>query len=268
LIVGDVRDPDVAVGPFVDPVAVLVELFFVFSDFRGEVLPFAPGRKLGVAAAVPFVERVVAGIAVFRLAEEPAVGGRHGLLGLDEDGAFFGRGLEAAFTNENLGLSLEPDIEPVQPFLENVKRGVGGVDLDALFRGQGAHPEIGAAFREMDIDALIAFRGQDGEFDFSVVAETEIVAAAEMDLSLTALGPHLVSLNEGKIDLSLFIAQVRCPLDTDRAVDVAQAGKTVRIIPLVLGREAQGDRNDECERQKRCLCHHLVHRLSPSDPNL
>jgi hypothetical protein len=264
----DVGDPDVAIRPFVDPLAVLVKLLFVIAHVGREVLPLAPFGQLDVAAAVPIVERVAAGKVIFRIAEKPAVGGGHGLLCLEEHGALLGRRFQTSFTDEDLGLPFGLDLEPVQAFLEDVERRIGGVDLDALIEGELAHPEIDAALRQVDLDALLPFRGQDGEFDLGVVVEAEIVPVPEMDLGLADLGPHLVSLDQGEVDLSLFESLVGGPLDVDRAVDKIQAGKAVRVESLVLGLEAEGDKNDEGDRQERSLCHHLVHRLSPSAPIL
>jgi hypothetical protein len=244
--------------------AVVIELLFVLLHFGGEVLPVAACGELGVPAVVPIVESVAAGLPVGGISEEPAVGGRHGLLGMDEDGAVFGRGFQAALTDEDLGLALEPDIEPVEALFEDVERRIGGMDLDALVEGELGHPEISAAFREVDLDTLLPFRGENGEFDLGVIAEAEVIPPAEMDLGLAAFGPELVPLDQGKVDLALFVAQVRCPLDEHRAADIGQAGKTVGVESLVLGHEAEGDQNDEADRQERSLCHHLVHRLSPS----
>jgi hypothetical protein len=238
VVLGDVRHPDVAVGPLVDPGAVLVELFLVLLDPGGEVLPFAPLGELGVAAAVPVVERVGRGVTVFGVVEEPALGGGQGLPVADEDRAVFRRGFQAALTDEDDGLPAGPDIEPVEARGEDVEGRVGGMELDALLLGEIAHPEIGAAARQDELDALLPFPGQDGELDLGVVVEAEIVAAAEVDLGLAALGPDAVSLDEGEIDLSLLVAQTRGPLDVDRAVDIAQTGIAVGIITFILGREA------------------------------
>jgi len=246
--------------------SVLVELLLVLLHLGGEVLLLAPRGELLVPAAVPVVEGVAAGVPIGGIAEQTAVDGRHGLLIPDEDGAVLGRGLQAPLAGRRLGFSGGVDVEAVEALLENIERRVGGMDLDALVQGEMAHPEIGAAFREVDLDALLPFRGQEDEFDLGVVIEAEIVPSAEVDLGLAALRSDLVSLNEGQVDLPLFVAQVRRPLDIDRPADIAEAGEAVGVISFVLGHEAEGDRNDEYGRQKGRSLHHLVHRFSPSAP--
>jgi hypothetical protein len=47
--VGDVRNPDISVGPFIDPLTVLVELFFVLLEVGRKVLPFASLGELRIA---------------------------------------------------------------------------------------------------------------------------------------------------------------------------------------------------------------------------
>jgi hypothetical protein len=263
---GNAGDPDIPVAALVDPLAILVELLFILLDLGREVLALAARGEKRVTRAVPGIEPILAAVGVRRIAEEPAVGGGHGLVRPDEGGAVLGGGLETAFPDGGLGLPIDPNVEPVEPLLEDVERGVGSMDLDALVHGELAHPEIGAAFGEVELDALVPLGGQDGEFDPGVVVEAEVVPAPEVDLGLAAVGPHLIALDQREVYLALLIAQVRGPLNVDRAIDVAQAGETVRIVPFILRLEAERHNNDESGRQERSLCHRLVHRLSPSDP--
>jgi hypothetical protein len=248
--------------------AVLFELLLVFLDLGREVALAALRHEQRVPRAVPGVETVLAGVVVFRIAEEPPVDGRDGLAFADEDRAGLDGGLETALTREGPGLAVGPDVDTVEPLLEDIERRIGSVDLDALVDGESAHPEVDAAFGEMEADALVPLGGQEGELDLGVIVEAEVVPLAEMDLGLAALGPHLVALDQGEIDLALLVAQVRRPLDVNGPVDVAQAGETVGEKAFILGLQAEGDRNDECDRQDRRSWGCLVHRLSPSDPYL
>jgi hypothetical protein len=218
--------------------AVPVELFFIFFEIGRQVLPFAPLGELGVPGTVPVVEAVGTGIGIFRVAGETAVRDRQGLLLPDHDRAVLAGRLQAALADENLGFPVQFHVEPVEPFFENIERCVWGMDFDALVSGEIAHPEVGASFGDMDLDALVPFLGKDREFHLGVVGEAEVVAAAEVDLGLAGFGPHLVALDKGEIHFALFIAQVGRPLDKDRAVDVAQAGITVGVESFVLGHEA------------------------------
>jgi hypothetical protein len=225
--------------------AVLVEFFFIFSEVGGEVLPFASLGQLGIPGAVPAVEVVVGGIGGFRIAGETAVGGRQAFLFTDHHRTVHAGRLEAPFADEDLGFPVESHVESIEPFFENVERRVGSMDFDTLVGSEIAHAEVGAAFIEMDLDVLVSFLRQDGKFHLGVIGEAEVVAAAEVDLSLAVLGSHFVALDEGEVHLPLLVAQVRCPLNKDRAVDVAQAGKAVGVEAFVLGHEAEGDRNDD-----------------------
>jgi hypothetical protein len=177
--------------------AVLVELFFIFFEVGGEVLPFAPLGELGVPGTVPVVETVLAGIEIFRVAGETAVGCRQAFLFVDHHRTVLAGRLQAALADEDLGFPVQFHVEPVEPFFENVERRVGGMDFDALVSGEITHPEIGASFGNMELDALVPFLGKDREFHLGVIGEAEVVAAAEMDLGLAGFGPHLVALDEG-----------------------------------------------------------------------
>jgi hypothetical protein len=223
-------------------------------------LTFAPLRELRVPRTVPVVENVVTRVEVLRIPEKTAFGNRRGLLVPDERRPVLGGRLQAAFMDEDSGLAARRHIEAVQALFEDVERRVGGMDRHAFIDGEMAHSEVGASLEDMDLEALVPLLGELGEFHFGVGVEAKVVPAAEVDLGLAVLGPHLIALDEGQVDLALLIAQVGGPLDVDGAVDVAQPGETVGVIAFVLGQKAEGDGNDESDDQERFVSH----RLSPS----
>jgi hypothetical protein len=232
VVIDPVGDPDVPIGLFVGPVAVLVELLFIVSEVGWQVAGGAPLGKQGVPGRVPLVERVRARVVVVGIADEPSVRGDERLPAANDDRALLSGGLEAAFKDDELGLTVDAHVEPVEAFLQDVAGRVGSMDLDRLVAGERADPQISAPFENMDLDPLIPLNGQEGEFNLGVVIEPQVVPAAEVDFGLSHACPELVSADQGQVDLGLFGAGVRGPLDEDVPADIGQAGKARGIIAL------------------------------------
>jgi hypothetical protein len=129
------------------------------------------------------------------------------------------------------------------------------MNFDAFLDLEPAHPEVDAPLEDMELDPVVSFPGQQGEFDLGVLADTEKVPMAEMDFGLTDLRPDLVSLDQGQVDLSLFVAEVRGSLDENVAADVIQAGETRGVVTFgILGR-APGRDEEEGEGCETCFFH-------------
>jgi len=232
VVIDPVGDPDVPVGLFVGPVAVLVELLFIVSEVGRQVAAGAPLGEQGVPGRVPLVERVGPGVGVAGVADETSVRGDERLPAVDDDRALLSGGLKAAFKDDELGLTVDAHIEPVQAFLQDVAGRVGSMDFDRLVTGERANPQISAPFENVDLDPVIPLNGQEGEFDLGVVIEPQVVPAAEVDFGLSHARPELVPADQGQVHFGLFRAEVRGFLDEDVPADIGQAGEARGIIAL------------------------------------
>ena len=234
------------VGPLIDPASVAVELLLVGVELLGQISLVASAGQERIAGTAPIVELVAAVIEIVRIAEETSVGGGHGFEAADHHGPALGGRFQAPFMDERLGHPGGVDVEPVEPRFEDIEGGVGGVDFDALILDKGADPQVSPPLENVDLDVLLALLGQDGELKARVLVEAKVVATAEMDLGPAPLGSHLVSLDEGQVDLAFFVAQVGGPLDVNVAVDVAEPGEAVGIEGLFLAGQPERNGNDEC----------------------
>jgi hypothetical protein len=234
----DIRDPDIPVGLFIDPAAIIAQFFLVFGDVGRQVSGGAPPDEEVVPGFVPLGEAVGPGVEVFRVGEKLSAGGGELFPGLDHDGTPFAGRFGGPFMDEDPGLVAGVNLETVEAFLEDVERGVRRVDLDALLFSEGTDAQIGAAFQEMDLDPALAFTWKDGEFHLREGVDPEVVPPAELDLSLSVLGQELVALDQRQVDLGRFGSEVRCPLDGHLAPDIVQARDAiVRIVVRFCRRE-------------------------------
>ncbi len=101
------------------------------------------------------------------------------------------------------------------------------MDLDSLLFIQGNDAQIGAAIQEMDFDPAVNFAGKEGEFHLSEGVEPEVVPPAELDFGLSVHGQELVAHNKRKVHFGRFGPQVRCPLDGNLALNIAQPREAV-----------------------------------------
>jgi hypothetical protein len=198
------------------------------------------------------IESVGAGSEIVRVTEQAAVFGGHGLPGLDNDRAPLAGGLEAALGNEDLRLAVQGDVEPVEALVQDVRGDVGRMDLDGFLAGERADPQVGAAFKDVDLDPVISLRGKDGEFHLAVIVEAQVVPAAEMDFDLAGPCCQLVPLDQSHVHLALLGPEVRCPLDEDFAVDEGQPGEARGVIAVGggvrLGDQTERNANEESDR--------------------
>jgi hypothetical protein len=232
VVIDPVGRPDVAVGLLVGPAAVLIEFLLILVEVGRKAAGRAPLGEQRVPRLVPLVEGVGAGIGLSGVAEQVAVCGDERLTGVDHDGAGLACGLEAALDDQDFGLALGGNVEPIKAFFQDIVRRVGRMDLDAFLTRHGADPQVRAAFEDMDLDPVVALGGQDGKLDLAVFSQPEVIPAAEMDFGLTFAGPQLVALDQNQVDLSPFGAEVRRPLDEDIAVDVVHTGEARGVIAV------------------------------------
>jgi hypothetical protein len=220
-----------------------------------------PGHEV-VARLVPDVEIVAPGPQADRPGGDPAVRGDDRFSILDEDRAFFAGRLGLAAEDAELGLLVASVVHPIKPFIEDVKRGVGGMDLDILLPVEAADAEKQAPGEEVELRRVIFLSGQADHVDLGVPVEAKEIAPAELDFGPAVAGPDLVSLDDDQVDFTLFEAEVLGPLDVHVALDVAQARVAAVVVSLGLAENESGDRHDQGRRDDQGF----LHRLSPSAP--
>jgi hypothetical protein len=245
----DIGDPDISVGLFIGPAAVIAQFFLIFGDAGRQVSGGAPPGEEIVPGFVPLIEAVGPGVEAFRVGEELSAGGGELFHGPDQDGTLFAGRFGGPFVDEDSGPVVGVNLETVEAFLENVEGGVRRVDLDSLLFSEGTDAQIGAAIQEMDLDPAVGFAGKDGEFHLSEGVDPEVVPPAELNLGLSVHGQELVANDQGKVHLGLFGPEVGSPLDGNLALDIAQAREAViRIVVRFRRREKRGQNEKSPEQ--------------------
>ncbi len=102
----DIGNPDISIGLFIDPAAVVGQLFLIFGDGGRQVSGGAPPGEESVSGFIPLIEAVGAGVEPLRIGEDFAAGGDELFPGLDQDGALFAGGFNGPFVDEDSGLVL------------------------------------------------------------------------------------------------------------------------------------------------------------------
>jgi hypothetical protein len=65
------------------------------------------------------------------------------------------------------------------------------------------------------------------KIDLSVAIDAEIVSFAKMNFCPALSSSQLVAFDDKQVHNSFFIAQIRCSLDIDISLDVAQPSKSI-----------------------------------------
>jgi hypothetical protein len=137
----DIGHPDIAVGPFVGPRPVVGQLVLVIIEL-GRQIPLGYVAVLnGVPVFVPAGE-IVPAMGEARLRAELSVGGQEHFPASDKLGSALPRRFDRAFQDGELGLAVDPGVEPVKAFLKDIKRGAGRVDLKGFFLFQGVDAQV------------------------------------------------------------------------------------------------------------------------------
>jgi len=261
----DRRHPYVAIGRFVHPAAVVLELVPVLGDGGRQV----GGRRLSVAKRIarfiPAVEAVHRGAEGFGVGPEFPVRGDEPLVRPDDRGAALSGGLGRALMDQDLGGTAFADLEAVEPRFEDIEGGVGGVDLDALIRFEGRHPEEGLPGPDVDLEGIVAPQGKGGELGFAQNAEPEEVAPSELDFGLAVPGHELVPLRNKEVHLGRLRPELRSPVEGGLALDVAQPGIALVGGLVRLGKGREGSQRHE-GRENRSEYPGFSHLLSPHAP--
>jgi hypothetical protein len=260
IVIRDLRHPHIAVVRFVGPAAVIGELGLIFGILGGKIgLPRRTGKE-GVARIVPGTEFVTGRDRTGPIGDELPVHDEEALAVPGDDGALFAGSFSLAFDDSEGGLAALPDVQPVQPFGEDVERRVGRVNLEIARSVERVDPDEDAPGKEMDLGRLAIRAGQGGHLNHGIVVEAEIVLPAELELEPSRAGPDLVARDDDEVHLSGLIAEVPASLNVHVPLDVAHPHIAPVIVAVRLSREHGRDQGHEhCSESDD-----LSHRRSPS----
>ena len=230
----DAGDPDVSVGPFVDPAAVIGELVFVVFEVRGKIALRNVLAVEGVAVAVPAIE-IVAPIGKSGAGSQVPARSQELLPASDEQGASLAGRLHGAFDNRQFGLAIFLHIETVESFLQSIERGVWSMKLKCLLLPEEIEPKIDRPFEEMDPNTVITLPGHIGELHEGHVIKSQEVLAAEGELRPASSCLELIALDQGQVDNTFFRPEVPGSQNHDMPLDVGEAGETVAVVAILLG---------------------------------
>jgi hypothetical protein len=241
IVIGNGRHPHISVGAFIDPAAVIRELVFVVVIIRRKIGPAQSPRIESVTAFVPSMEVIAPGIERIWFRSEFTVGGSDALAVPDEGRAFFAGSFGRAAGDAELGLAVFQDVDSIKAFFQDIKRGVGRVNLKILFLVQARNPQISASGKEMKLGRFSGPAGEVYHIHPRVVVQTQIIAPAELNFDAARICPDFISLDDDKVHLAPFVAQVLSSLNVDVAFNVAQADIASIVVALrTLGKNENG----------------------------
>ncbi len=179
----------------------------------------------------------------------------------DQDRTVLARNFGPAAINAEVGFFVLPDIDPVEPRLEDIKRGVRGMDLEIPFAVRCLDPEIKAAGEKMEVGRILVLAGKGRDVDLGEAVEAEEILPAELELGAAVLGPNFVAIDDDQVHFALFIAHILAALDENIALDIAHPDIAAVVVALGLA----GSRERDKDKTRRDDKTHLFHRLSPSN---
>jgi hypothetical protein len=179
----------------------------------------------------------------------------------DQDRTVLARDFGPAAINAEFGFFVLPDIDPVEPRLEDIKRSVGGMDLEIPFAVRCLDPEIKAAGEKMKVGRILVLAGKGHDVDLGESVEAEEILAAELELGAAVLGPDFVAFDDNQVHFGLFIAHVLTALDENIALDIAHPDIAAVVVALRLA----GSRERDKGKNRRDDETDLFHLRSPSN---
>ena len=234
VVIVNAGDPDISIGPFIDPATVLGKLVFVVFELGGKI---AFGDVLaveGVPVGVPEVE-IIPPTGQVRMGSEASPRGQKRLPAADEQGPGLAGRLHGPLEDRQFGLAVLPHVKTVESFLQRIERGVRCVQLECLLIPKEIEAKDDPALEEMDPDPVVAFPGHIGKLHERRVIETQEVLAAETELCPAGPGFQLISLDQSQVDDALFRPKVSGSQDDHMALDIGQSGETVAVVSFFLG---------------------------------
>jgi hypothetical protein len=261
IVIVNGRHPNIPVRPLVNPRTIVGQLFFIIIQVRRQIL----SRDILAVQAVPLLIEIIELVAPVRrrpLGAQPTVRGCDLFPVGDDLGAALTGSFDRAFERRQLGFGVPPDVQSVEARLENIKRGIRRVELEALFGLEGIDAQINIPGQNMEHGPVVSAPGQVGELNLCPLIDAEVIFQAELDFDPSVTRDQLIAFDQGEVHGRRLGAEVAGPLDNGVAFDVGHPGKAVAVIVFALRR--QGDRPNESCRQKQPR--DLSHLLSPCQP--
>jgi hypothetical protein len=118
----NMRDPDVPIGLFVNPPAIVSQFSFVVLEFRRKIISAHRTGMKAVPLFIPTRKTIIqASIERNRIRSEISVGHNEFLFSFHKKRAFFSRSFDRSCINEKLSFFVFTHTKPVQPFLQHVE---------------------------------------------------------------------------------------------------------------------------------------------------
>ncbi len=117
-----IRNPDIPIGPFVNPAAIVGQFLLVLVQLFGKIAAAHRRGKEVIPLTIP-LRKIVnrTAIEVNRIRSKIPVGNKQLLFTLHKKGTFFSCGLNRPFINKEFCLSLFSDVKPVETCFHNIK---------------------------------------------------------------------------------------------------------------------------------------------------
>jgi len=104
------------------------------------------------------------------------------------------------------------------------------MNLKILLMFQEIHSQVHTSGEHIELDQVIALRGQSGEIDMGVSIDPEIVFSAKMNFCPSVSGSELVIHDDRKIDRTLLISHIRRSLYEHIACYITHPRKAIVIV--------------------------------------
>lgn len=137
----DIRNPDIAIRPFIGPGAVGVEFILVILELGGKIALRGILTPKSFAVFIP-VGKIIAGVGESKPRTEVPIGSHQALPTADFLRPLFTGGLGRALDHLELGLAVFVDVHPVEALVKNIERGIGRVDFKHLLFFHVADAEV------------------------------------------------------------------------------------------------------------------------------
>jgi hypothetical protein len=196
----DVRDPHITVRALIGPAAAVGELSFIGAQFFGKVAaPHRPGQK-SVPAAVPVGKGIlVPGRHPRRPEDKPPLGSDHTLQGMHHLGRVLSRRFHGTLDDPQLRLSALSCADAIQPCLQDIERGVLGMQLETLGLNQIGDAQKYLSALEMQLHEIQVPGGQLDDIHLRVPVHPQVVLFPEMDREPPFPGAQHVAADHGQI---------------------------------------------------------------------
>jgi hypothetical protein len=234
--------PDIPIGGFIHPTAVVGQFNLVFVKLSGEIMPCHKSGVQLVPGMGPVCKTVViVHIVIAHLRTEIPVCRNYTLVLLDNQRPFLTGGFEYSFVDQNLSLDVLSDDHTEKALFQDIERCIRSMYLKVLLSLQEIDSQENIPCEQVDLYLVVSTTGQFNKIELSLSVDTEIILFPEMNFRPAFSCPDFVSLDQGQIHYPLFVSEVIRSLDKHISLDITQASVTVAVVLTVFCCKGQRD---------------------------